>query len=191
MSTPRKVPSSHTSVTKSSISHLPQSPTVTNVSSLSSTSVSSITASPLPTPSSISSRSLSSVTTSLRTPNSFLMPPVPPSSTRSTRTRPISEASYAASNYWQSMSSSQFDYTPSAISIGLPPIEQDYDSSVFGPSIGSSEAGHYEVVLVDSSDGKSSITRSTRSTSVRIQSSPSMASTPSAFQDTFSGASLS
>ncbi|KAG9040046.1 hypothetical protein FS842_003101, partial [Serendipita sp. 407] len=130
MSTPRKVTSSHTSVTKSSISHLPQSPTVTSVSSLSSTSVSSITASPLPTPLSTSSRSLSSVTTSLRTPNSFLMPPVPPpSSTRSTRTRPVSEASYAASNSGQSMSSSQFDYTPSAISIGLPPIEEDYDSS--------------------------------------------------------------
>ncbi|KAG8749504.1 hypothetical protein FRC14_001307 [Serendipita sp. 396] len=192
MSTPRKVTSSHTSVTKSSISHLPQSPTVTSVSSLSSTSVSSITASPLPTPLSTSSRSLSSVTTSLRTPNSFLMPPVPPpSSTRSTRTRPVSEASYAASNSGQSMSSSQFDYTPSAISIGLPPIEEDYDSSVFGPSIGSSEGGHYEVVLVDSSDGKSSITRSTRSTSVPIQSSPSMASTPSAFRDTFSGSSLS
>ncbi|KAG8817029.1 hypothetical protein FRC19_011656 [Serendipita sp. 401] len=77
MSTPRKVSSSHTSVTRSSISHLPQSPTVTSVSSLSSTSVSSITASPLPTPLSTSSHLLSSVTTSLRTPNLFLMPPTP------------------------------------------------------------------------------------------------------------------
>ncbi|KAG8804649.1 hypothetical protein FRC17_005916 [Serendipita sp. 399] len=140
---------------------------------------------------STSSRSLSSVTTSLRTPNSFLMPPVPPpSSTRSTRTRPVSEASYAPSSSGQSMSSSQFDYTPSAISVGLPPIEEDFDSSVFGPSVGSTDVGHYEVVLVDSSDGVSSIESSTRSTSIPAQSTHSMASTPSAFRDTFSASSL-
>jgi hypothetical protein len=67
----------------------------------------------------------SGVTMSLWTPALFLMPPVlPPSLTRSRRSRPVSEASCAPMSE-ESMGSSLFKDTP------LATVKEMYDSSFF------------------------------------------------------------
>jgi hypothetical protein len=57
------------------------------------------------------------------------------------------------------MSSSLFEYTPSVSSTVLPGLDETYDTSFLRPTVGLSDAGHYDIVLVESSDVKDQLDR--------------------------------
>jgi hypothetical protein len=51
----------------------------------------------------------------------------------------------------------------------LPRPDEGYDTSFLRPTVGSSDTGHYDIVLVESSEGEPTPNQTSRSTSIPME----------------------